>query len=386
VFPLSAAAAAALKGSASVSAHIDVTRQGVFVPGFQWIPVRVAKLTVDRTATTRRTATVEITDPQGRYAPTSQYSPLAANGNEVRLWYDVWVSSTQVFSIPMGWFAIQKTNVVDTGADFVITTTLADRSWEFGQRGFVQPYTVAAGVNIDAAIMTMLQASWAGNGPLLFALNPTPELTPSPAAVIRPSSSGDPWTQATRLADAAGFELFFDAQGQLVGRPPLDMTKQPAVWAMTELQPNGMKGVTFESTREGVHSAWVIIGKGSTTKENAAGKKSIVSKSIFAYAEDDNPASSTYAKGPFGVVPQVTTSSLASTQEQGDEMAATQRRQQSGLVTSLKLDVVPNPALDIDDVVYLQRSRMGIAGYYVIDSYTCEVSTSASMQVAVRAI
>jgi hypothetical protein len=55
-------------------------------------------------------------------------------------------------------------------------------------------------------------------------------------------------------------------------------------------------------------------------------------------------------------------------------------------VTSLKLDVVPNPALDVDDVVYLQRSRMGIAGYYVIDSYTCEVSTSASMQIAVRAI
>ena len=387
MYPITAAVAAVLSGTARIGAHIDVMRAGAIIPGFGGIPVERASMTADRTSSNRRTGSVKISDPVGTYAPKLQTDPLGANGNEVRLYCDVFIPGVaNGFPIPMGTFTIVETVVVDTGADFNITVELSDRSWALQQRGFVLPYTIAAAQNVDVAIMAMLNAAWSGNGRLISSLAPVDALTPSPAGIVQPGSSGDPWTQATRLGDAAGIELFFDALGILNGRPTPDPSQQAPVWSVTELAPTGLKGVTAKFTRKGVSSAWEIVGKGVKARAATGGTKSIVGPTSISYVQDNDPRSPTYAQGPFGVVPQITKSTLVTSKAQGLEMASTQRAQQKGMASAVTISILPNPALDIDDVVYVQRSRMGLAGLYVIDSITTDVHHDATMQIAVRTV
>jgi hypothetical protein len=379
MYPLPANVQDALVNGAQMGGHINIMRAGVTLasPSFE-----TASITVDRTAACRRTGKVTLVDTDGTLTPQDPSSMLAANGNEIRVWYDIFLPGGGTFSVPMATLTIVTTTVEDSGIDCTITVEGSDRSWDFQQRKFVQPYTVAAGQPVDQAITDMLNFAWSGSGPLVYNLGLTDATTPAPAGVIKQSK--DPWTQATLLANSAGFEMYPDVMGTIVAQPTPDPTTQPVVWQFDEQVPSGMKGAKRVFTRSGVFSAFEVTGTGSVATVLASGKTSSKSVPILAYVEDTDPSSPTYAAGPFGVVPSIQRTTLVTSQAQGDAMVQTQLAQQKGTLDSLELTVVPNPAIDVDDVVFVRRSRLNVSGLYVVDSVTTNIDYAASMTIALR--
>lgn len=371
-----------------LKAYVDVLSNGVTI--LPWQQLESATVSASRTAASRRQCTVTFTDIAG-IAPTSPSSALAPNGNEVRIWFGVTYPNGGWDVVPLGTFAISKVEVYDVGTDVTVTVSGYDRSWTIKQRVFEFPYTVAAGQPVDQAIMAMLNTGWKPPGSnvegLTYNIVPTTSTTPSPPGTLKPGK--DPWTNALLLAASVGYELYFDRMGTVIGRPVPDPTKQNPVMTLTDLAPSGMKGAKRTFSREGIFSAFETVGTGSTTSTTTTKygvRTTAKSVPIYAVAADLNPASPTYALGPFGVVTQVTRDTSVTSQEQGNAMSAGLLAKQQGAMETVSIDAVPNPALEIDDVVQVTASRVYADGLYVIDTIDFTVAYDASMTLGGRPV
>jgi len=369
----------ALNGSCNISGHVDILRSGLVVVS---APIESASVTVSRTAAQRRTCSVVLADSDGSLVPENPDDPVAPNGNEIRVWYDI-ALPTGVVSVPMITATIVTVKVEDTGVDLTLTVQGADRSWFFGQLKFITPYTVAASISPLEAVQQMLVDMWPG-APLNLSIAPTDALTPSPAGVIR--ADKPVWQAATLLAQSAGMELFFDPLGTCVMQPVPDPSTVAPCWVLTDLNPSALKGVSRTLTRDKVYSAYEVIGVGSVPTVLKSGKTSIKHVPILAVAEDANPNSPTYAQGPFGVVAEIVRTTFVTSAAQGQAMAEAALAQQLGKIESVVVHAIPNPALDIDDVVTVERSRAWTTGNYVVDSVTFTIGLEPSMQIGGRKV
>jgi hypothetical protein len=380
-------AAAIARSDTTLSAHIDVLLNGQKKGSS--LPVESVTLTLNRAAAARRVAKVVVT-PDGSTVPVpAKFGDfLTPCGYEFALYFDVTDVHKRTVTIPGGVFQLRTTTLADTGADLTMTLDGSDRSVAIAEAKYLVPYVIPAGVSIESAVSTMVENAWhpAGSSrlPLKFSLPVTGLTTPNPSGTI--NAGKDPWTSATDLAASAGCELFFDVSGTCVMQATPNQASAAPVWTTSQLLPTGLKGLTRTFTREGVFSAFEIIGEGSDTVTEAGGFVVTKHLPIDAYIEEDDPSSPIYAKGAFGVVPNSTRSTTISNLAQGEAACRTMLRQQKGTYDALAPLVLPNPALDIDDVVSITGSRINVAGNYVLDGYALTYHYSGSMTLNTRPV
>ncbi len=345
-------------------------------------------ITVDRNSSTRRSGTITIevtpTVPPPVLMPVSPQSLLAPFGNEVFIEVGIASSNTPAGTVavsqwvPLGLFAIVTAESADTTVDLVVTLNLKDRSNTISIRKFKQPYNFPAGSgNFVDEIMLLLNQVWnqtAGVAPLQFNITPTDATVP----VASYNQGADPWQAATDMANVVGYELFFDVNGVVTGRPIPNPLLQPVTWNFTDDQTTieGLGGppgpglltspyttptdVTVSFTQEGVVNDIVIQGTGTA---NAASP-------ILAEAADNNPASPTYIGGGLGDIPNFVSSSLI-TDAGAQSMANNDLQQALSSSWTITLQVPQLPILDIDDVVQVTRPRVGLNNaLVVIDAIT----------------
>jgi hypothetical protein len=105
---------------------------------------------------------------------------------------------------------------------------------------------------------------------------------------------------------------------------------------------------------------------------------------VRAEAVDDNPASPTWVEGPFGDVPLFYTSALITTVDQAQDVADAMLLRKLGLVEGLRFAAIPNPALDVDDVVQVTRLRARVDALHVVEQFNMGLQPSSPMQVTTR--
>ncbi|HUO38930.1 MAG TPA: hypothetical protein VMU34_14345, partial [Mycobacterium sp.] len=181
-------------------------------------------------------------------------------------------------------------------------------------------------------------------------------------------SNNDPWAAATQLASNVGCNLFFDANGVLTLAPATAATTSPAVLSSVPATK-----ISRSLINEGVYNDIVVLTSGTS-----------VSTPLRSQARDTNTGSPTYYLGAYGDVPNVITTSAITTQAAGDAMAAAQLLLAAGLSDTVTVDMVPNAALDIDDVVTLTDNRISLSGNYVVQSFQLPLHASATQQVVFR--
>ncbi|HVD04355.1 MAG TPA: hypothetical protein VNF75_09550, partial [Candidatus Dormibacteraeota bacterium] len=134
---------------------------------------------------------------------------------------------------PLGIFSIATATIADSGADFELTLDLYDRSWQFSQWQLLQNYTVPASTGtLEAEVVALLSYIWNNNGPgrAIAGSQPLPSWITSPNFLgvvgtpwVCPAGTyqqgQDPWQACIDMANSAGFELFFDMNGILTGKP-----------------------------------------------------------------------------------------------------------------------------------------------------------------------
>jgi hypothetical protein len=373
-----------------------------------YVPLSVGQLTIDRAATQRRvctiTAELEPTIPPDPLMPVSPSSLLAPF--DASVYHEVNVETaimptevvspnpsggpplltqqTQPYYTSMGRFPLISSTVDDTNLDLTTTLSLYDRSFIISQRQFYANYNLPqAGGNFAAEIQALVNYVWTTNQKTGAQIPSMPALTYNivPTTAVVPTGTSfnqgsDPWQAVQDLAQAIGYEVFFDASGTLIGKPIPDPLAQPVVWYFTD-DPTliygsagtgsaGLLGSVYSTpaevqvdfTRDGVYNDIVVTGTG--TQNTAGGSGS--SSPILAEAIDQNPMSPTYINGPLGCVPDFMSSNMVLTQPQAQQTANAELQVARFSAWQVTLSCAPNPLFDVDQVVEITRPRVGLQG------------------------
>jgi hypothetical protein len=365
-YTVSAQWAPAIKASHTAIAGVDVLLSGVTqsTPNLRIIGGNV---TVDKTNDVRRRCTVTLEDPTGALIPTSPSSLLTPYGNELRLWRGVTYVDGTSEMVPLGVFRMATVRVRDSGADVTIEVTGYDRARAVQRAKFTDTYSVAAGTDLATAIQALITSRVSG---LTFSFANTTATTPG----VTYQAGDDPWKAARELATAGGYELFFDADGICVLRPEPDTSTAATVWDFTEGSTNTATSLDRAFTDENVYSDVIATGEGTGVVPPVRGQ-----------ARDTTTTSPTYYLGSFGDVPYFFSSPLMVSAAIATVTAAALLNRLVGFTDQVGFTAVPNPALDVSDVVTVTRQRLGLsAAPYVVDRLTIPLDAKETMSITSR--
>jgi hypothetical protein len=386
-------------GSYLATARLTVYAGGS--PLITEVPLSKANITVDRNSEFRRqgSITVELIPPQppnlaSILIPTSPASPLAPFGNEVFLEAGIAAPGQNPDWVPLGRFVIVTTEVQDTTIDYIVTLTVYDRSWLVSQRKFKEPYNFPAtsSGNFDAEIIALVdQVAPEYNVSSINNLTPTDAVVPKASY----NQGSDPWKAALDMANAVGFELFFDVNGILTGYPTPNPMTTPSTFTFSDQTATalGIAGpaagnpydyvvnsqpfatptaISVTYTRDGIYNDFILTGTGT---QNAPGSSSGSSAPVIAEAMDTNAQSPTYVYGPMGDIPSFVQTNLVTSSSQAQEAADNDLALSLAKAVSISINTPPNPIFDIDDVVTVNRARLGLFNTKVVlDTITHVVS------------
>ena len=188
------------------------------------------------------------------------------------------------------------------------------------------------------------------------------------------SGSNSPWTDISALAAALGGgvgELFVNSEGafQIVTIP--DPNAVPPVWDFMDGDANGNGGLLTKVER-------VLSDSKTVNYVIATGENTSAKTPVKAIATDSDPNSPTYYQGTFGrVVGYEPGRKLLKTQAQVQNAANTYLSWFVGGDDSTTIEGIPNPLLDVNDVVRVRRKRLGI---YDASAIVAVIATNLTKQ------
>lgn len=332
------------------------------------------EVNVDRTADVRRRCSVSCVDPTGEITPINAESILTPLGTELRLYrgveYTSGVLAGKVETVLLGIFRLSKASVKDSvGGSPDISLEGYDLSRTIRRDRFTDVFTVAAGSTLVDSIKLIAQRTFPDVDFDAFA---SPVTTTTPIVF---DADTDPWEAMNTLAQSAGCEVFFTADGRLKVAPPVDIDHLPAAqFSYIEGKGCTLLDLDVVFTDEPGYNGVVL------TAESAGGDTPPVRSIVW----DNEPSSPTYYLGPYGKVPMFITDSNITTQADADSAAAAQLNLILGFSSQLSITASVNPALDANDVVQVTRQRSGVNSKFAIDSLTIPLKYDGTSDINVR--
>lgn len=367
--PTSTAYRAAIRQSHLAVVKVEVLDSGVVIDTLTADGTRPAAIsgsvTLDSRAASRGRFDLTLVDDGSLgLIPTTAADLLAPYGNEVKIHRGLVLPDGTIETPSVGIFRIDAANIEDTAAALTIALSGLDRSARVIDAKFEEPFEVAAGTNIETAILAVVQVAI----PDVVTVFPgslfvTPQL--------RAEEGSDRWKFAQDIATACGLELYFDGDGYL----RLEATAAGDIVATLA---EGPGGVLLSASRGWTRADTFnrVIATGENTSEAAPAR---------GVATDNDPTSPTYYYGPFGKVPRFYASSFIATDEQAVVAATTLLLRQLGTTQTANFGVICDPSLEPGDTVRVTRLRAGIDEDNVIDSLTIPLGVEQPMTGQTRA-
>lgn len=291
------------------------------------------------------------------WVPKLPGDPLAPYGNEIQVWRGLKYPEGDTEMVSLGIFGIEEADVDDEGVTTSITAY--DRSMRISRSKFQDPYQVTSGTPIGEAIVNVGLSRWAEmpyNEAAFDALTTTMPL-------VTAAEGEDPWEFMLGFATALGRVLYFDGDGIL------DIKPYTVTDAVAELR-EGQGGVLVKANRNWSRTDTfnIVIATGENSESGAVYR---------GVAQDMDPTSPTNVGGPFGPVPEFYSSPHIQSDAQAQDAAQSKLDQELGTLANVSFGIAPNPALEPDDSVWIQRERVGINELHVIDSLSIELGGEA---------
>jgi hypothetical protein len=293
---------------------------------------------VDVTSQVRRTIpSMTLVDPAKVIVPY-----LGIYGPELRVYRGLLLSTGPEY-VPLATVRLTDVQALEAPALSYLLQG-SDRSLTVAERSWIDPYTIAAGTNIGAAIQAIIEAAipWVPFSPGTFS-SVTSQTVP---ATVTYSAGTDPWKTCQALALSAGLDLYFGPMGTCNLVPVSTEVGGPITWSFIdgENQMAVTSGTKDQSTT--ACSAYVVTGQTTTPGQPP----------VRGIAYDNDPTSDTYYLGPFGTVPQFTTTNLVNTAAAAQTYATAQLQLFSGRAKRFLITCVPNPAHEENDVIHCKNS------------------------------
>lgn len=318
-------------------------------------------VTLDVTANQMRTCSFQFVDDPRAPVPT-WLGKLNPTGAEVLLRYGISTGPGQIAWFNLGIFGINEVDVESsvTQPGPVWTITGYDRSAEVSASLLTAPFTAKSGQAVHEIIYSLIRQQ-------------TPRLTQfnlKPSNVVpftqNYQNGDDPWQAAVEIAQSGGCVLYFDPSGVLTLREVPTGKNTPVSMGYVHGSPR-MTATDVKrsvSANPGYNGVQVIA---STTKGNT----------ITAIAWDDNPASPTYYRGPYGKRPAPPVS-LTSVQTGVALRKVAKKLLASvlGLTRQSTIQAIPAPWLDAYDLVRVRHPGSQVDTLEMVTGFTMPLDLS----------
>lgn len=319
----------------------------------------------------RGIATITTTTVQPTYSGlTGLYSALpAVYANYGLMASPSYVRAQTTEEVPLGVFVITSVDVQETDRGTIVQVQGSDRSLRIQRSKWTEPYQVA-GVSVEAAVNAILVDRWSDVTTSLDVTNRTVT-----RATFGTETDSDPWADVKKLAEAAGFDLYFDGDGVAVLSevPDYENATPDATYIENEeaVVLTVSRAISVDTTFNGV----IATGEGAELTDTFRGE-----------AWDEDETSPTYRFGPFGQVPRFFSSPLITSAEQAQAAAQALLSRGRGAVESIAWTQVCDPSLDVGDVVALTNAATKVNTVLVLDRLTIPLEATRPMQAVARSI
>lgn len=331
MWDFSAAARAALAGDHTAAIRVEVWQAGTAVYALE---VLSGSVSVDADRTVRRNLACRLVDPTGQLSRGDVDDLLNPYDCEIAPFRGVLLPGGEELAA-QGVFGLTSRSVSDGPDGLVIDLAGQDRAMGY-QGPMASALAVPGGTPVEVAIRRLLASRNPGVtlqsldtgftcGPLLY----PPDI--------------DVWAQAQQLAVSVGARVFHDRTGQavLAGTGPAS-------------------GVPAASFAEGDGRLLTV----NRTEDSDTIRNVVIAEStnglIRAVVEDSDPTSPTYAGGRYGRRPVTLVSQHFGSVEQAQQAAAARLAYELGRSETVTFTAVPDPALDVEELVTVHRLRVGL--------------------------
>lgn len=351
-------------------------------------------------ALTGDTITVQVDDP---IVPGTAFDALAPFGNELRLWRGLTVTRrlpltygtlTGIYSalatayatygtlgqaytiaqvdeyVPLGVFLITDVDVVDGEQGIRVDVQGSDRSLRVARARWTRPYQIASGSNAATAVADLLASRY---DDVITGFPSTSETVGQ--TVLGTETENDPWRDAVKIAQAAGFDLYFDGDGVARMDPAEDYETATPDEVYLENDEAMILSLTRRLSNERTYNGVIATAEGSD-----------VGDTFRAEAWDDDPASPTYRFGPFGEAPLFFSSPLITSQEQAQAAAESRLSKIKGATEAVDWAQIVDPSLDVGDVIEVRNTGAKVSRLMVLDRLTIPLDPSQPMAAVARTV
>lgn len=359
--------------AAVVSDHIVVSKAEVWTDDTRLseLDIESGIVQISTASAIRRTCTVNLITNRtsDNLVPDNQFDLLTPFGNELHLFRGIKFDDGSTEYIPLGVFVITEVNVSDTNDGVTIEVNGEDRSLIVSRNKWTSPYQVAS-----AALETAITALLVNRYPEAKTSFPTTNVTIN-QVVLGVEKDNDPWQDAVELCQLVGYDLFFDATGVAIMKqfPTLEGTAAVATFI------------------EGEGTTVLSLNRNISTKETYNGviyyvEGTNVSTPIRVEVWDEDSSSPTYRYGKFGQVPIFVDSNVLSTSAQAITAATLLLNTYIGAQENINWEGIVNPALDVQDIVYVKSNGSKVDRLVILDSLTIPLSPTESMSASARTV
>lgn len=373
MWPVSPQLLRALTSSHQVSATADLLKGGQVL--YSGLPVTGGTVTINpRSSKVARSLDCTIA-PELRisdYAAerTIDSGRLGVFGHEIRLSWTVHFPGGGSASVPLGLFRVDTIDG-DLSGGSEVTVTGSSRESYVADARFVNPRSESS-PSARSLIGGLIGEVLSGAEVVMSASRE--------ARVPQTTWDNDRWEAIDSLCDMLAAGIRTDGLGRFIvyDLPTID---SPPVWTIRSGVGGTLVSARATMSRSGIRNGWVV--RGGSPSSDVAPTQAVVrdtgASSPTRWGDPDT--------GAFGMVPEFVQIESLTTLEQCRTVAAAKLAQSTGAWKSLDLSMIPNPALERDDVVQVivdDRDPAGSVERHLIDSGTFDITPGGEFRLATR--
>jgi hypothetical protein len=325
-------------------------------------------VSVDARRSIRRSCSFTLVDETGALNPRNLASPISPySTNEIKLFRGVRYADGTSEVVPLGVFRISNVSISRGDSGVVLGISGEDRARVIQRKNWSNPYPITSGTNVATAIQNIVLNRYAG-----VSTNVNSTVYTTPTAVLGVGNESDPFNDIIAIAEAVGHEAFFAADGTFRTSPIPRLNAANPVATISDTSSSSV----LLSLEDSMGTDEIYNGV------IASAENSNLATPLEARVWDDDSNSPTRRTGPLGERAYRWASSWVRTQTQLNDVAAAIFENVRG--ESVSFTMVPNPALDVRDVIRITSADTSLNSVAVIDTIEIPLTPEGQMSVTAR--
>lgn len=380
MYPSTALFGTTVDGPHTVIAQVDVWKQGgktlLYSSKMSSIKANTldGSVTINRSSGPRRQFSLSMVLQD--YSLYTKYFDPRLN-YDIRLHRGIRYSDGSEELIPLGVFRAETATLTSSADGLRLDLSGQDMSLPFSQRKFYTSF------NIDpitySSPFDAIQNLVATYGPVSeyqsvdILVSPTSYALPIMAFTDR----DNPWASLQKIAEALEAEAYYDAKGLLYVKKIVDPSTMSPVLDVTSSVLNMRTGKLVRSINTSNTYNGVIV----------RGSAPWLLLPVEGSAYDEEGFSPTFRYGPFGERPELIEDAVVTSSVQAAAVALARLNKIRGASEQVTFEMIPDPRLDVSDVVTINDSYLGLYDKLSIDTLTIPLmhgKMTGTLKLAVR--